>query len=337
MSMQDVSVQAYWVRGVAEQVGRDCPVLHRALATAEIPHDTIHGVPGFITYLQEMRFLDAMAEASGNDLVGAEMGLGMDPRRTSLLSYLLLNSATLADALQTLTRYVRLVRPLGSMRLEEAGPGVAIVIENDDPVVDLNRQHAEFAVAAALSAFRIATGTPLKAAEIHFAHPRRARAEEVARLLSAPVSFDTGRLEIVLERSTLALPLVDADASLLCILIAHAERLLEETRSKGSALRHEIEKAILQRLQHGVPASAAIARELGLSARTVARRLQEEGTSYREVCDTLRLRLAQSYLGDHSLSLPEIAFLLGYADQSSFTTAFKRMTGTTPGGWRSAA
>ncbi|MEO1470539.1 MAG: helix-turn-helix transcriptional regulator, partial [Pseudomonadota bacterium] len=71
--------------------------------------------------------------------------------------------------------------------------------------------------------------------------------------------------------------------------------------------------------------------------RTLARRLADEGASYQAIVDGVRRRLAESYLDDTALSLAEIAFLLGYADQSSFTTAFKRWTGATPGERRAIA
>ncbi|MEO0959698.1 MAG: AraC family transcriptional regulator ligand-binding domain-containing protein [Pseudomonadota bacterium] len=323
-------IPAYWIQGVARQLGERSEVVVSALKDAGLSHDVVKASTASVTYAQELTFLDAAARHSQHDFIGAELGVKMDPRRTSLLSYLLLNSLTLGDGIRNVERYLRLVRGTATTRLDEQEGSVSLVFDNEDPMVHRNRQHAEFVIGASLSAFRIATGTALRPLEVRFAHERRSHRDEVSRVLGSPVRFGCARLELVLSRASLELKLVEADVTLLGILLKHAERQLEESKRLRPALRHRVERSLLGQLHREMPSANDVASQLGLSLRTLTRRLAAEGCTYREVTEALRLKLAESYLSDPCISLAEIAFLLGYADQSSFTTAFKRWTGATP-------
>lgn len=330
MSDDPESVPAYWIQGIARRLGPEEPIVLRAFEAAGLDPAAVFVTEASVNYRQELAFLNSVVRQSGRDLTAVELGVAMDPRRTSLLSYLLLNSVTLGDGLRNVARYVRLVRGAARSRLERQGDHVAFVISHQDPLVHRDRDHAEFVIGAALAAFRIATGRQVRPVAARFIHERRSHEGEVARILGGPVHFGCERLELVLPSDALQLDLVEADITLLSILLKHAERQLEESRIIRPALRHRVERALIGTLHHEPPSADAIASELGLSLRTLTRRLAAEGCTYRQVIDDLRLRLAESYLADPAVRLAEIAFLLGFADQSSFTTAFKRWTGQTP-------
>ena len=91
-----------------------------------------------------------------------------------------------------------------------------------------------------------------------------------------------------------------------------------------------MEEIIPQLLPHGRAELSTVARQLGMSSRTLSRKLREEGVTYAEILDRLRSALAKRYLSDRELPVTQIAWLLGYQEVSSFTHAFKRWTGTTP-------
>ena len=96
----------------------------------------------------------------------------------------------------------------------------------------------------------------------------------------------------------------------------------------------EVRAAIIRSLAHDRVRLGGIAAELGLSPRTLQRKLAEAGASFQQVLDSARYALARDYLRQGSLSLLEIASLLGYQEQSAFTHAFKEWSGMNPGGWR---
>ena len=92
-----------------------------------------------------------------------------------------------------------------------------------------------------------------------------------------------------------------------------------------------------ERLSAGRTGIEEVAAAMGMSRRTLARRLREVNTTYTETLEGLRQALADRYLTDSDLSVSEIGYLLGYADTSTFSTAFRRWTGRSPGQVRAGA
>ena len=100
---------------------------------------------------------------------------------------------------------------------------------------------------------------------------------------------------------------------------------------------HRTQTAIIDLLPSGQVSDEKVARKLFLSERSLQRKLQQTGTSFRKLLDTTREELAKQYIQDPSVDLTEIAFLLGFSEHSSFSRAFKRWTGNTPSETRRAA
>ena len=124
--------------------------------------------------------------------------------------------------------------------------------------------------------------------------------------------------------------MVSADPYLNELLTAYCEEALARRRTGRGGLRADVENAIVPLLPHGEARAGQVARRLGMSQRTLARRLASEDLTFASVLDGLRLDLADRYLADADLSISEIAWLLGYREVSAFTHAFKRWTGKTP-------
>jgi len=129
---------------------------------------------------------------------------------------------------------------------------------------------------------------------------------------------------------------VRADADLVGYLDDHAESVLRGLVGSGS-VTERVRAAVWTDLSHGPPTLGAVANALGMRPRTLQRQLGNEGTSFSAVVDTIRQEMAKACLGDRSLSIDEIAFLLGYADTASFRRSFKRWTGKTPQLFRRSA
>jgi len=141
------------------------------------------------------------------------------------------------------------------------------------------------------------------------------------------------RAGLVFERSLLDCPVSSADAELaryFAAILAKAEGFGAE----DDDLRRRVRIAIRDSLIHGPPTAAVVAKSLGIGHRTLQRRLHEAGSSYGEVLESTRRTLAESYLRDRKLALAEIAYLLGYDEQTSFFRAFRRWYGQTPSDYR---
>ena len=120
-------------------------------------------------------------------------------------------------------------------------------------------------------------------------------------------------------------------------LLKYCEPALTDRRGNESQLRTRVENAISSLLPHGRVAVDDLARSLGMSKRTLARRLSDEGLNFTEVLQQLRRDLAAQYLEDPKLLISKIAWLLGFNEVSAFTHAFKRWTGKTPSQMRTTA
>jgi AraC-like DNA-binding protein len=126
------------------------------------------------------------------------------------------------------------------------------------------------------------------------------------------------------------MPVVDADPYLNKVLIKYAEEARSHREGGGGTLQAGVENTIAPLLPHGKARAPEIARRLGMSSRTLARRLASEGLTFAGVLTELRADLANGYLNDEDLAISQIAWLLGYQEVSAFTHAFKRWTGKTP-------
>ncbi len=144
------------------------------------------------------------------------------------------------------------------------------------------------------------------------------------------VEFAAGIDELTFNNAANDLKIVSADPHLNKLLVAHCEEALSRRSAKRGSFRAAVENAIVPLLPHGKAHAAEIARKLGLSQRTSARRLSSEGLSFSQVLEDLRSDLAKQYLLDQGLMVSRIAWLLGFQEVSAFTHAFKRWTGKTP-------
>jgi AraC-like DNA-binding protein len=127
------------------------------------------------------------------------------------------------------------------------------------------------------------------------------------------------------------MPVVSADPHLNELLIKYCEETLADRGpDRRTTLRSKVENAIAVLLPHGKAGATEVARRLGMSHRTLARRLALEAVTYSGILDELKIDLANGYLRHGDLPISQIAWLLGYREVSSFTHAFKRWTGKTP-------
>jgi AraC-like DNA-binding protein len=123
---------------------------------------------------------------------------------------------------------------------------------------------------------------------------------------------------------------VSGDPFLNQLLIKYCEEALAYRKTSQRSFAPTVENVIALLMPHGKAQAAEVARKLGLSQKTLARRLWSEGLRFASVRQRLRCDLAKRHLADKGLSISEIAWLLGYRDVGAFTNAFKRWTGKAP-------
>lgn len=269
----------------------------------------------------------AALEATGDPtlpLRAAALVRGEDYR---VLLWLGRHSPTVGEALSRVARWFSLVNRDVSLSVKP-GATPALVFTVASLPAPLPRAAVDYTLAVTTLRMREATSGALQLLRVDVPYP--APADRVAEgLFGCPVRHNSGRAALVCTPAGWQAPVPGADAALGRILEEHAALLVERIPANSDWL-DDVEKAIAIALPDGAPSVADAARGLGLGARTLQRRLGSRGLTYKEVLDGVRERLARMHLTDTSLSLAEVAFLLGFSDQSAFTRAFKRWTGRTP-------
>jgi AraC-like DNA-binding protein len=175
------------------------------------------------------------------------------------------------------------------------------------------------------------TGVRLVPSRLRLAHRGCEELSELIRYFGRSIDSAAGADELTFVTKTKDLAVVSADPYLNKLLVANCEEALSRRRPvTRDSLRSAVENAIVPLLPHGKARAAEIAKRLGLSQRTCARRLSSEGVTFSQILDALRGDLARQYLANPELSISRIAWLLGYQEVSAFTHAFRRWTGKTP-------
>jgi AraC-like DNA-binding protein len=287
---------------------------------------------GWIPYEGYALLMEAAAREMADPCYGMNLARRIDPRDYGALAYIGLFSATLEDALLNLERYLSVQTEAWALDLDMQSRSVALRLNPSRPDFSRHVQAAEAVVATMINAYQFFLAEPLVPQEVHFVHtlePDRSKVH-IEELLGCAVQFNQNRGQVILDRKSLLLPIGTADDRLLKILTQHCEQVLKDHEPQQSSLVTEVRQTIATLLPSGRAKADTVANELGLTRRTMHRRLAEQGGSFRELHDTLCRNLAKRYIAEENLNFQQVAFLLGYADQSAFSVAFKRWTGLSP-------
>jgi AraC-like DNA-binding protein len=324
-------VPAGWVRHVANRLGAESPVLLGALRDAGLPRGVLSDGSEAVGCDAFVAFLEQAARRAGDDLLGFRLGLAYDLRASGLAGYVAIAAATLREAMTNAVRFGAL-RDTSAVYALETGDGLfRFRIDSRSAPMRASRQATEFKAALVLAACHRWIGAGFRPIEMRFAHPRNGGHRAMEREFNCPVRFAAEATEMVLGPEHMDLPVRGADPYLLALVTRHAEAALAEAARAGhGALRARVERMVLEALPKGALTLGEVADALGVGERTLARRLARDGASFRQIVDTVRLDLAKGYLAAPELSLAQIAYLLGYAEQSAFTNAFRRWTGRSP-------
>lgn len=324
-----------WTRGIAareavhylDRNGFDAEPL---LSKAELSRGQLMQNLGGVSAVSQHRFLELAAHETNDPLLGLHVATEMDLRGIGLLYYLAASCANVAEALEHLERYAATTTEDLRLEISPQKDETLLTFRRGLSLDEPLRQHSEMIALAFNRVLCRLTNRDFAPSRMTFAHARNSGSRDVHRILRCPVEFVQPTDSWVLPRSVMELRIVSEDSHLLQILEAHADDLLPERRS-ATGLRGVVENHLVSALPTGQVQATAVAKQLGISERSLRRHLAEEGASFGEVLDTLRQRLALRYLEDERVSLQQIAWLLGYSEIGAFNHSFKRWTGTSPG------
>ena len=306
------------------------PLLKRADLTTHDLTDRQHR----ITAAAQSRLLEVASETLKDDALGFHLATQSNPREAGLLFYIASAAKTVGGALALFERYFRIVNEAVRLKLTRVPDGAILQVG----FVGLSRYHAqqnaEFGIAVILKALREVVGLNIRPTRVGFMLGHDSNLREFERFFGCPVEFRASSDWLEFSAQTLALPLVTEDQNLLEALKPVCDAALRERGTRQGTLRASVENEVQRALPNGDIRKPGIAKALGISARTLSRRLADEGVTYAEVVDDLRRTLALQYLKDPTISQSQMAWLLGYEGSTSLNHAFVRWTGRSPSALR---
>jgi AraC-like DNA-binding protein len=274
------------------------------------------------------RLWEIAAAESADPIFGFRVGNLVRPGTFHALGLGIVSSTSVSAALNRIQRYSSIVSTNGRL-----------VVLNQDGLVGLETRADEMTVmptihcvdALVVGLCRIlvqCAGPAAMPVKVVFMRPRAAPAEVYREVLGCPVEFDGRHIAIWFDAASAASPVLSGNAELAAEADKLSARYIDELAPESTAAR--VRSLLLRAMPSGEFSRDAIARSLNQSASTLQRRLRDEGATYQELLDATRHEVALEYLRHGGHSLVDIAFLLGFTDQSNFTRAFRRWTGKTP-------
>ncbi len=321
-----------WMRGVANTL--DAQGLDAAALFAEAGlsiHDLDEPDHRWPTE-NASRLWSLAAARSGDPAVALSNPHLARPDHYGVVGYAMMSSADLLTGLKRLIRYLRIVSDAAKITLDEGPGGRWVELDLCGGGRPVPRQRCEYGLLTLLTLCRWMLGRPLNPLMAALSHPAPAVLAPYDEAFGCPLQFGAKFNAFLVADEDLACKLPTAIAQLAEIHDRIAGQALLKLEKADTT--HRAREAIARRLQDGSPLRATIAADLKMGDHTLQRRLAGEGTSFTDLADETRRELAQHHLTDVGTAFSEIAYLLGYSDQSTFFRACHRWFGEAPGEYR---
>ncbi len=276
--------------------------------------------------------LESSAQASGCETFGLRMAESRQLSNFGAISLLLSHQPTLRAALDTVLKYRHLMNESLAIQVEESDRTVTlreeIAVDEQVPL----RQSMELAIGVLHRFCGALLGPNWRPLYVSFSHPAPANLDVHRRVFGCRLEFGSEFNGIVCPTANLNVPNPSADPTMAKYAQSFVESLPGAVR--GSTL-NEVRQAIYLLLPMGRATIGQVAQSLGITVRTMQRRIDECGTTYSDLYDEVRQELLIRYMDNPRYSLSQIACLLGYSTPSSFTRWFTGQHGVAPAKWRS--
>lgn len=275
-----------------------------------------------------VRLWELAVDESRDDAIGLKAAQSFRPSSMDATGYAMMSSPNLLAALERAVRYIGALTSASNAGLCRNEYGYCLSLNLMPGIIDVQRQNHEFVLLSTLQFLRWIAGPSLVPSRIEFMHARPAEATLYSEAFGRLPDFSAPHLALSFSEADVARPLLSANAQMAILHDQAAEQRIAQLGTAHNTLMAN--QYIVQSLIHGEPTRDAIAEKMGISSRTLQRRLQDEGRTYHEILDDVRHNLANRYLGNENISLSDVAHLLGFSDQSSFTRAAHRWFGDSP-------
>jgi AraC-like DNA-binding protein len=266
---------------------------------------------------------------SGNPSLGLASSRIAKPASFDVVAYTMMSAPSLLGILERMSRYIRIFNDAALVTVSESAEGFRIALEIDARQQPVPWQRFGFDLMTFLTFCRWVTARDLRPIALELTLAPSADLAPYEEAFKCPLRFNAPQNALLLSRADAMLPLPTAHQLLAEVHEAIADEHVRQAGLPPIGLR--VRSLLIRSLPEGEPTRAAVATAMAMSERTLHRRLEAEGTSFQKILDSARREMAERYMDRKDLSLAEIAFLLGFSDQSSLFRASKRWFGTSPG------
>jgi len=270
----------------------------------------------------------AASEATGDSAIALRVSTTVKATTLGIIGYLAAVSESRRNAFELVRDFTPVLWEDVECDLECDGE-VAFIRCRTGSDPRRSRFTTEYAIGLTVTMSRSLGARRSDPLEARFSYPAPAYADEYERILGLPVRFDAGEDGVVFPIAMMDSLNPAADAALRQLLQRYAADQLA-TISANVRFSQRVRACVRSVLPLGSLTAEAVAARFGVSERTLRRRLREEGMSYQQILNDVRIELARYYLTKEKPGIAEVAQMLGFSDQSAFTKAFRRWTGQTP-------
>lgn len=328
-----------WARLAQHVLQSAPPATHEALLSAcGVEPASLQDPEGFIPTTAYLELVERTGGASEPLAWAARLCSSRRPESFDALGFLVLTSPTLRQGLERLAHYQRVWFEGERYHLAERAAEALISYHPELPRRPAHEALAALGLAEVLRQGSAVTGRPLPVRVLCLRQPAPRSPESLARYLEAtathvPLEFHAEADELVLEREALDYPIASANAALFAFVDRQVARWVQQIPPRHESTRESAARQVAERLHEGVPPLGTVASALHLSERTLQRRLEDEGTSYTQLVESVRRERAEALLRAGA-ALAEVSYLLGYTEPSVLHRAVRRWAGLTPEQWR---
>jgi AraC-like DNA-binding protein len=323
-------VSAFIVRALVEVVERSGVTRARLMAAAGLDLARLDDLLRGFAFAELVGLEDAALELTGHADLGLRLADQASEAAFDVVAHLASHAPTLRDAIGLCIRFQRLLMEGTTLTLRERGDAAAVRCEFPRSTLRGDRMLAEFAMAGFARLIRTFAGHGAVLRAVSFEHARPVHASAYARAFGGAERFAQRFTGIEFDRAVLDRRQLHHHPELYAVLHGDAATKLARL-SRGEGFVDRVEHYLLSVPPSRMPDMAGVARELGLSTRSLRRRLADERASYKAIVQSVLEVRATQMLGDPNRTIQQIAAELGFSDPSAFQRAFKRWTGKSPG------
>lgn len=307
------------------------------LAAANIPVSILAQEHERISGEQLQMFLLTLIQQTGDPLFGLKSGQYVQPGSYSVLGYISMTCATLSEVIERIAPYEKLVGDMGVTTVECLGEQIALRWHSSYPSPIVRAHMTDNVFASWVSYVRWLSGLNIGPQQVNLQREQPAPSVMIyyQKIFGCPVCFGQPYNALIITPDYMDICLTQPDPDLRRTLEDHA-LIQMSTLSDAHSMSVRVTDTIRVLLRSGNARKTLVAEQLGISVKTLQRKLQSESTTYQTLLDEARLSLAQEYLQNELLSLEDIAIRLGFSEIRSFFRSFKAWTNQTPSEFREA-